>query len=95
MGDDARIGDETHICNVVLRNWPRYGSGRFDHDYDGSNWVRNRVDQTAAAYPDKAAILSEIMRYDGTEHAKSRYCAEDGNIIVALEHWARENGHDL
>lgn len=95
FGDKNNANDETHVCNIVLRNWSRYKSGELKHGYDIPDQMLELVQKKGGMGFLKNYPLQEIMGYEGSREAVSQYGSEDGKIVVALDFWMKAKGIEL
>lgn len=98
LSDAARnehaFNDKTHVCRIVMDNWHRYTKADLNHGYNGrvpddamSEIARRDTNGFFEGTP-----LAEILSYQGTRDAQSKYASQDGKIMIDFDHWAEANG---
>ncbi|KZK80272.1 hypothetical protein PsW64_02836 [Pseudovibrio sp. W64] len=97
LADADKAHDTKHICRIVLDNWHRYITGELKHEYDDDipdqliEMLREKGDEHQLA----DTPLKEIMHYEGTRGAVSKYASEDGKIVIALDYWMKTKSLEI
>ncbi len=95
LGDKDLANDENHVCLIALDNWHRYTAGALKHGMTVSEADHSKV-QDVADWPEYANLpLAEIIGYEGTRDARSKYGSEDGKIVIAFDYWLKEKGIEI
>ena len=95
LGDTGSIGDEHHLCRVVLRNWHRYRAGELRPKYMVPDAALELLRKSESHPLLTNTPILEIMNFEGVRDAFSKYDSEDGKVVVSLDHWAKENGIEI
>jgi hypothetical protein len=78
------------LCSEIAKKWHSYKTGKFIHYPQGD--IEDMLRRVVAA--DKTGIfenipLAEILWFEGTRDAESRYASEDGRIVIDFDHWLK------
>ncbi|EFO34065.1 conserved hypothetical protein [Roseibium sp. TrichSKD4] len=95
LDDEARAMDETHVCNIVLRNWKRYKTSELKHGYDVPKKIIELVSNKSFTGHLAKSPVKEILDYDGKREANSKYASEDGKIVIDFDFWVKSKGIEL
>jgi hypothetical protein len=96
LGDENLANNASHVCRVVLDHWHRYQTNDLKHGMkvpeDSRKWwaEADRVERLYGNSP-----VNEILNFEGTRDASSKFTADDGKIVIALEYWMEENGIEI
>lgn len=93
--DEGLATDRDHVCSIVLKNWERYRTGEFcHHPHDRERLLEQVRIQMGRGLFTNTPIL-DVAQYSGSREAVSEFESEDGNIVVAFDHWVRTNGIEI
>ncbi|WP_406645467.1 DUF4274 domain-containing protein [Aliisedimentitalea scapharcae] len=96
LADPNKPQDDSHVCSVILKNWDRYKTADLQPKHRGiSDRLIALVEEKGNQGRYANTALQDIMRYTGKRQAASRFGSEDGQIVVALEHWAHAKGIEI
>lgn len=87
--------DETNVCRIVLKNWHRYRTSEFNHNYEVSEEMLNNVLGMRTEDYLVDTPLEEIMTYQGKHDAVSDYESSDGRIVVSMNVWMKSKGIEI